>query len=236
MYPTEDDVGEEMIQRLICELMRPLLGRFLRERRVRAFVGADQFIYWRQFEPTTCVSPDVYVMPGVDPDLAGVKSWKVWETGIVPSFALEVVADDRRKDYERSPERHADLGTGELVVFDPHSHEGRDRVRWQVYRRVAGRRLRSVEHTDEDRVISRALRCQLRAVGTGGAMRIRVGTGRGGDTLFPTEAELARTASLEARQARTRVAEAQAREAEARARAERAEAELVRLRARLERG
>ena len=92
MYPVEDDVGEEIIQRWICELLRPLLERFLLERGGRAFVGADQFVYWRQYEPTCCVSPDVYVMPGVDP-ATPVKTWKVWEDRVVPSFALEIVAE-----------------------------------------------------------------------------------------------------------------------------------------------
>lgn len=98
------------IQRWICELLRPLLERFLIERGQLAFVGADQFLYWRQHDPVSCVAPDLYVMPGVAPD-TDVKAWKNWESGVVPAFALEVVAEDRRKDYERAPARHAELGT-----------------------------------------------------------------------------------------------------------------------------
>ena len=43
------------------------LARFLADRGERAFVGADQFIYWVQYEPTRAVAPDIYVLPGVDP-------------------------------------------------------------------------------------------------------------------------------------------------------------------------
>ncbi len=211
VYPAEDDVGEEIIQRWICELLRPLLDRFLRERGERAFVGADQFVYWRQHDPRCCVSPDVYVMPGVEPD-APVKIWKVWEDRVVPSFALEVVSEDRRKDYERSPERHGELGTSELVIFDPHSREGRDRVRWQVYRQLPKRGFAQVARTDADRVRSRSLRCFLRETGQGPTTRIRIATGSRGETLYATDAERAEHEH---------------------ARAEAAEAELARVRAEL---
>jgi hypothetical protein len=180
-----------------------------------------------QFNPRAAVAPDVYVLPGVDPD-GEVESWKVWETGVVPSFALEVVSLDVRKDYEESPRAYADFRVGELVIFDPKYETRRDRVRWQVYRRVARRGLVAVEVTNADRVYSRALGCWLRAVGRGGAMRVRLATGTRGEVLVPTaeEAERAERAAREAEHA--------ARETERAAR-EAAEAEVVRLRRELRR-
>ena len=47
-YPESDDMGEHEIQRLIAELLRPLMDRFLVEKRRPAHVGADQFIYWKR--------------------------------------------------------------------------------------------------------------------------------------------------------------------------------------------
>ena len=73
---------------------------------MRALVGGNQFIYWVQYEPTRTIAPDLYLLPGVDPELA-ISSWKVWETGVVPSFALEIVSDDLKKDYEQVPRRCA---------------------------------------------------------------------------------------------------------------------------------
>ncbi len=58
-YPTEDEMGESALQTLIAELLRPLIARYLEHRHVKAFVGADQFIYWIQHAPTISVDPDI---------------------------------------------------------------------------------------------------------------------------------------------------------------------------------
>ena len=113
---------------------------------------------------------------------------------LVPSDSL---GDDRRKDYEQSPERHRELGTGELVIFDPHSREGRDRVRWQVYRRDGARSLEQLEASDSDRVRVEALGCFLRVLGEGPALRLRIATGPSGDDLYATDAERAERAEAE---------------------------------------
>src|SRR5262249_15725757 len=90
-YPVVDKIGEGSLQRFIVALLRPLLANVLVERGVKAFVGADQFIYYEQYAPTYVVAPDVYVIPGFDAGLA-VDCWKTWEHGAVPSFALEIVS------------------------------------------------------------------------------------------------------------------------------------------------
>ena len=69
-YPESDDMGEHEIHRLIAELLRPLMDRFLVEKRRPAHVGADQFIYWEEGNPTRRLAPDVYVLPGVDRSIA----------------------------------------------------------------------------------------------------------------------------------------------------------------------
>jgi hypothetical protein len=213
VYPVREKVGEDILQRWITEVLRPLVERWLRQRRARAFVGADQFIYYQQHTPTLRVSPDVYVLPGVAPDTR-VPSWKTWERGIVPSFALEIVSRDWEKDYFEGPERYAALGVPELVIFDPAPGRNPMRVAWQLYRRVRGRPLVRVEVGRGDRIRSRTLGCFLRAIGSGDALRLRLGSGPHGDELFPTaeeaeraekeaeraekEAALARVAALEA--------------------------------------
>ena len=215
-YPVDDAMGESILHKLIVELLRPLVERWLDERAAPTFVGANQFIYWVQHEPTRSVAPDLYVLPGVPRD-APVKAWKVWETGLVPSFALEIVSNDVEKDYWLSPARYADLGILELVVFDPESSSSPERVRWQVFRKSAGG-LVLEERTDSESVRSTELGCWLRSVGNGPSVRIRLCTGARGEILVATEAE----------------AERAAREAEEVRRAE-AEAEVARLRAELAR-
>lgn len=228
VYPIEDGVGEGTLQRFISELLRILIERWLESRGKPAFVGADQFFYWEQYNPSECVAPDVYVLPGV-PGLTEVGAWKVWESGLVPSFAFEVVSQDVDKDYLLAPIKYGRLGVEELIIFDPGYQESRSRVRWQVYRRTK-RGLVLVEATDADRVRSKVLGCWLRAVGEGAGLRVRLGYGTSGATLLPTDMEARAQAEAERERAEAeRRSMAEALEAERRARAE-LEAELARLR------
>ncbi|AUX27183.1 uncharacterized protein SOCEGT47_077640 [Sorangium cellulosum] len=115
------------------------------------------------------IAPDVYVLPGVERSTR-VGVWKVWEMGLVPSFAFEIVSRDIDKDYINSPAKYARLGVEELVVFDPDYQESRSGVRWQILRRTK-RGLLRVESTDADRIRSRVLGYHLRVVGEDGKVR-----------------------------------------------------------------
>ena len=203
-YPVEDDLGEHELKTYILELLRPLIARLLGERGVEAHVGSDQFIYWKQYAPTECVAPDLYVLPGV-PQAIAIETWKLWERGgVAPSFALEVVSGNWRKDYVDNLRKYERLGVRELITFDPFAPEGRSkrsvRVPFQVFRREGEQLVLTFDgHTD--RVESEDLGCFLRVVGEGDARRLRVGLGPEGDELFPTEAEAERAEKerLEAR-------------------------------------
>jgi Uma2 family endonuclease len=187
VYPIEDEMGEGSLQRFISELLRVLVERWLASQGTPTFVGADQFFYWKQYNPTECVSPDVYVLPGVPPGKK-VGAWKVWKTGNVPSFAFEVVSQDVDKDYLTAPPKYDRLGVEELVVFDPEHAQDPARFLFQVFRRGEGG-LVCVEATNADRVKSKVLGCHLRAVGVDDDIRVRIATGFEGETLFPTDAE-----------------------------------------------
>lgn len=218
-------MGEDILQRWIVELLRPLLQRWLDQRGIEAFVGADQFVYWKQHDPHKRVAPDVYVLPGV-PGTSHVRSWKTWETGIVPSFGLEIVSTEWEKDYSEAPPVYDAAGVGELVVFDPGWEERPRGVRWQVFRRVGRRGLTRIEATNRDRVRCKALGAWLRAVGDGRAVRIRLATGPHGETIVPT-AEEAECAAKEAERA-AKEAERAAKET-ALARVTELEAQLARM-------
>ena len=235
-------MGEDFLQCLIAEGLRPLIARWFKSRRVRAFTGADQFLYWVEGDPTRRAAPDVYVLPGVDPN-AVPTSWQLWEVG-APSFALEIVSRDVAKDYEDAPAEYADMGAKELVIFDPGATaRSRTRVRWQVYRRLPKRGFVRVAQSMSDRVESASLRCWLRCIGEGRDSRLRLGTGVDGEALFPTEDEVqaARAAQEAARaeqEAERAEQEAARADAEARARAELTaafEAQIAALRAELAR-
>lgn len=196
-YPVEEEVGEDILQRWILEVLRPLVERWFASRRVRALVGADQFIYYQQHAPTMRVSPDLYVLPGVAPH-SRVPSWKTWDKGIVPSFVLEIVSKDWEKDYTEAPARYAAMGVSELVIFDPVPRSHPDGIAWQLFRRVRERPLTRVEVSKGDRIRSRELGCFLRAVGEGDDVRLRLATGSQGDELFPTSEEAAHAARVAA--------------------------------------
>jgi Uma2 family endonuclease len=187
VYPIEDDMGEGSHQRFISELLRVLIERLLEARGKPAFVGANQYFYWEQYNARECIAPDVYVLPGVVPGKA-IGVWKVWETGCVPSFAFELVLQNVDEAYLKLPARYARLGVEELVVFDPEYTVSPARFRFQVFRK-SKRGLLRVEATNADRVKSKVLGCHLRAVGIGDDCRVRIATGFNGETLFPTDLE-----------------------------------------------
>jgi Uma2 family endonuclease len=225
VYPVADDMPETGSHREITNLLQSLVRRYCALEGRRAYVGCSQFIYWVQHQPTLNVAPDLYVLPGQDPH-ADPDCWKVWETGIVPSLVVEVVSRQVLKDYERSPLRYEALGVEELVVFDPDWQGHRERIRWQLWRRLRRRGFTRVEATNHDRIRSRVLGCWLRSLDDGSMTRVRIGLDPGGDALLPTDGEAA-----DAEQAARAQAEALC-EAERAARL-RLEAELSALRTQL---
>jgi Uma2 family endonuclease len=241
IYPVSDDMGESTLELFVRLVLVPLLERYLAAQGLTAFVGSNQFIYWVQFEPTRSVAPDLYVVPGLA-SRTQFDSIKVWQDGRVPSFALEVVSQNKLKDYVHAPERYDELGVRELVIYDPKASKRRgDGVTWQVYRRLAKRGFVQVEATQGDRVRSKELGCFLReARGPHGALELRLGVGPRGDELVPTEAEAERAEKERERAEKERERAEKEREQAARLAAEaarlEAEAEVARLRALLGQG
>ena len=168
LRPVRGRHGENSLQRFISEHLRPLVEDYLRELRGPTFVGADQYVGWDPDDPEKVLAPDVYVLPGVAPG-EDFEFWKVWQTGIVPSFALEIVSKRKKKDYTDVPPLYGELGVDELIIFDPRFKRRRAGLRFQVYRSVARRGFVRVEATNDDRVRSRVLGCWIRVVGDGGA-------------------------------------------------------------------
>jgi Uma2 family endonuclease len=227
--PFEDDMGEDSLQRFISELLRPLIEAYLQEKQGPTFVGADQYIGWDPDDGEKVLSPDVYVLPGVEPG-EDFTFWKVWQTGIVPTFALEIVSKRKKKDYTEVPPLYAELGVEELVIFDPRFKRRRQGLRFQVYRNVTGRGFVRVETTNGDRVRSQVLGAWIRAMGEGKAQRLRLAAGPSGESLFPTATEKAQAEKEKAQAEREHEKAERLKEKAAR---EQAEAEIARLRAEL---
>jgi Uma2 family endonuclease len=188
--PFEDDMGEGSLQRFISEDFRPTLEAHVGEQLGPTFVGADQYIAWDPDDKEKVLSPDIYVLPGVPPG-EDFDYWRVWQTGIVPSFALEIVSKRKKKDYKQVPPLYGELGVDELVIFDPRFKTRRPGFRFQVYRRDDRGGFALVEETNADRVRSSVLKCWTRAMGEGKGQRLRLATDPAGDVLIPTAAEKA---------------------------------------------
>jgi hypothetical protein len=216
VYPVEERVGEDIIQRWIIEVLRPLMARWFAKRGQEAFVGADQFIYYEQHNAHKRMAPDVYVMPGVAPNTE-VSSFKLWEWRRAPSLAVEVASQDWEKDYYEGPGKYEELGVEELVIFDPHREQREERVLLQRYARRDGE-WQCVERTNGDRVRSEVLGAWLRSVESEGHLLLRIGTDPKGDELFPTGEEEERRGKEEERRAKEE--ERRAKEEERRAKEE----------------
>lgn len=133
----EEDMGESCEQNLIIRELLSYLTQLAKERKWQnVFIGADQFFAWVENEPLVRVSPDVYLLddppPRPFPD-----SWQTWLPGHKPPrLAFEIVS----KDYNQAPAKYAQLGTQELIIFDPQavitSKLSRKRVVLQIFRRA----------------------------------------------------------------------------------------------------
>lgn len=233
----EEDMGESAEQNKVIVLLLSILGQWGHEQGWDdTYIGADQFFAWVPEAPLVRISPDVYLLDDPPPP-PFPRSWKTWEGHPAPRFAVEIVSgrDDHpaewKKDYDESPAKYAQLGTQELVVFDPDAAAGRianeDRVALQLYRRARdGAFIR--EHAHDGPVYSEQLGAWLVAHVEDGAARLRLARDKAGADLVLSEAE----ARDEERQ--RRLAAERAREEAERGRME-AESEVARLRSELER-
>ncbi|HEX2572493.1 MAG TPA: Uma2 family endonuclease, partial [Polyangia bacterium] len=231
----EEDMGESTEHGLIIRVLLSVLLEWVRERGwSRVFVAQDQFFAWVPSQPLVRVSPDVYLMD-IDESLPSPlpDSWQTWLPGHrPPRFAVEVVSQDRKKDYEDAPLKYALLGARELVIFDPGAVSGRDpsqRMPLQLYRRNAvGAFLRV--YAGAGPVHSVELDAYLIMRREGSSMRLRLARDAAGQDLVPTteearhqaEQRVAREAEArhQAEQRATTSEQRAAREAEARHQAE----------------
>ncbi|HEU4537197.1 MAG TPA: Uma2 family endonuclease, partial [Polyangiaceae bacterium] len=137
----EDDMGEAIEQQKSIEVFKASIEELARERGWPALhVGADTFFAWVEREPLVRVSPDVYLLddPPPPPMPRMISTWQPGHRP--PRFAAEIVSEDWRKDYDGGPQKYAQLGARELVIFDPDAASGQaraaERAPLQVYRRT----------------------------------------------------------------------------------------------------
>ena len=104
-----------------------------------AWVCCNINVYYREGDPTVVVPTDVAVAFGVDAAAQeGRPTYKVWEAGAAPCFALEVVSQiTLHDDLHVKPAKYGELGVDEYWRFDPTGGELMDPP-LQGERRLAG--------------------------------------------------------------------------------------------------
>lgn len=87
--------------------------------RPNVYVSGNLFIYYEEGNPKASVSPDVFIIFGVNNRKR--RSYKTWqEGGKLPNFVLEVTSrSTKRQDEEEKPRLYANLGIEEYFQYDP---------------------------------------------------------------------------------------------------------------------
>jgi Uma2 family endonuclease len=204
----EEDMGESVEQSSILWQLLSALGQLAAERGWKnVFWSGDNFFAWVEGEPLVRVSPDAYLLDNPPPP-PRPKSWQTWLPGHrPPRWAVEVVSDDWKKDYEDNPPKYAQLGTNELVIFDPEASPAdasRVRVPLQVYRRGAdGAFVRA--YRGDGPAWNEELQAYLVVANEEGVPRLRIARDALGADRVPTAEERAREEATARRAAEERV-------------------------------
>lgn len=87
--------------------------------RRQVYVSGNLFIYYEEGNPRAVVSPDVFVIFGVNSRPR--RSYKTWqEEGKVPAFILEITSNStKNKDEQDKPQLYERLGVQEYFQYDP---------------------------------------------------------------------------------------------------------------------
>ena len=101
------------------------------------YVCGDMFLYFKEGDPRSVVSPDVFIVKGVSKRRRRV--YKFWEEkGRGPCLVVEVTSDSTRdEDLVRKKSLYERLGVEEYVLYDPLGDYLDPRI--QGFRLVGGR-------------------------------------------------------------------------------------------------
>jgi Uma2 family endonuclease len=196
----EEDMGHSVEQGKTVRPVTSSLQELANERGwTNILCEEDNFFAWIEAEPLVRVSPDAYLLDDPPPE-PHPRMWETWRPGHKPPrWALEVVSEDWKKDDDDNPPKYAQLGTRELVIFDPHAAEvGANgngapvRVPLQVYRRGADGAFIRVYHGNGP-ARSEEIDAWL-VVRREGVPRLRLARDAAGTDIVPTAEEAKRAA------------------------------------------
>ena len=101
-----------------------ILKHFFRDR-LDVWASGNTFMYYEEGNPRVSVSPDCYVVFGVDTGLIlSNNNYRIWDMGKAPDFVLEIGSPSTwRNDLGSKRDLYASLGVGEYWMFDPSGGE-----------------------------------------------------------------------------------------------------------------
>jgi len=128
-----------------------------------AYVCGDMFLYFKQGDPRSVVSPDVFLVKGVSKRKRRV--YKFWEEGgRGPCLVVEVTSDSTRdEDLVRKKSLYERLGVEEYVLYDPLGDYLEPRI--QGFR-LAGGRYKPISPETDGSLISRTAGVTFRMEGS----------------------------------------------------------------------
>ena len=132
-YPYDD--GKPMSTTIPHSMqLQTFFGQLLRYFAINDYVlvGADNFIYYREGDPTKCVAPDVFVVFGVEKAVSR-RSFYTWAEGAVPAAVFEFLSDSTA-DYDRNEKVRLylmDMGVSECFIHQPHLSEPAEFHGWR---------------------------------------------------------------------------------------------------------
>jgi Uma2 family endonuclease len=189
----ESDTHREEMQVYVIEVLEDLFAG-----QPDVYVAGNNFVYYDRADPKRCVSPDAYVVKGIEKRRRRV--FKVWEEGgHTPCIVFEITSESTRVEDRRDKVAiyRDDLHVPEYFLFDPLGEWVRGQLR--------GYRLVDEEYLPiapvEDRLSSRVLGLDL-LVREGHLRFLDPRTG----ALLSTRSERADAADARARAADARAA------------------------------
>lgn len=171
------------------------------------YACGDMFLYFKQGDPRSVVSPDVFVVKGVSKRKRRV--YKFWEEGgRGPCLVVEVTSDSTRdEDLVRKKSLYERLGIEEYVLYDPLGDYLEPRI--QGFRLIGGR-YKPISPAADGSLISRTADVTFRMEG----QQIRLVETASGRSLLRYEEARARNLALEEENARLRAELERARKAD----------------------
>ena len=130
-HPTlEDLMGETAVHAALVHYLMEVLTWLFRGQ--LCAIHENLNFYQTLEEDEQPLAPDIAVIKGVAYEY--IRSWKVWQTGIVPHVVFEIASQETwKRDLEEKPLLYAQMGVQEYFAYDPNEPPLRKKTPCKLY-------------------------------------------------------------------------------------------------------